>query len=69
MARGLVASPDAVNVKEMSGDGTTILELTVAVEDLGKVIGKKGRTARAMRTLLHAAATKDKTRAILEILD
>lgn len=69
LARGLVSSPDAVIVKEMKGDGTTIFELTVAQDDLGKVIGKKGRTARALRTLIQAAATKAKTRAILEILD
>ena len=69
LARGLVSEPDHVQVKELKGDGTTIFELTVAADDLGKVIGKKGRTARALRTLLQAAATKAKTRAILEILD
>lgn len=69
LAKGLVSDPSAVIVKEMKGDGTTIYELTVAPDDLGKVIGKKGRTARALRTLLQAAATKQKTRAILEILD
>jgi predicted RNA-binding protein YlqC (UPF0109 family) len=69
MAKGLVSNPDAVQVKAMAGDGTTIYELTVAPDDLGKVIGKKGRTARAMRTLLQAATSKEKTRAILEILD
>ena len=69
LAKGLVANPDQVRVSEHVGDGTTIYELSVAQEDLGKVIGKKGRTARALRTLLQAASTKAKTRAILEILD
>jgi uncharacterized protein len=69
LAKGLVSEPGHVQVKEMKGDGTTIYELMVAPDDLGKVIGKKGRTARALRTLLQAAATKANTRAILEILD
>jgi predicted RNA-binding protein YlqC (UPF0109 family) len=69
LAKGLVSEASQVGVKELKGDGTTIFELTVAQDDLGKVIGKKGRTARALRTLLQAAATKAKTRAILEILD
>jgi predicted RNA-binding protein YlqC (UPF0109 family) len=69
MAKGLVSAPDDVQVKELEGDGSTVLELTVAPDDLGKVIGKKGRTARAMRTILQAAGTKTGVRAILEILD
>jgi predicted RNA-binding protein YlqC (UPF0109 family) len=69
MARGLVATPDAMQVKELAGEGSTVYELSVAPEDLGKVIGKKGRTARAMRTILQAAGSKSKVRAILEILD
>lgn len=69
MAKGLVADPHGVNVKEVKGSGSTVYELTVSPDDLGKVIGKKGRTARALRTILQAACAKDKTRAILEILD
>ena len=69
LAKGLVSDTGAVNVKELQGDGGTIFELSVAPDDLGKVIGKKGRTARALRTLIQAAATKQKTRATLEILD
>lgn len=53
----------------MEGEQTTVLELKVAKEDLGKVIGKQGRTARAMRTLLSAASTKAKKRVVLEILE
>lgn len=69
LAKGLVSDPDQVQVKEVKGDNATIYELTVAADDLGKVIGKKGRTARALRTLIQAAATKANERAILEILD
>ncbi len=53
----------------MDGEKTTVIELRVAQEDLGKVIGRQGRTARAMRTILNAAATKLKKRAVLEILE
>ncbi len=69
MAKGLVSDIAAVSVKELKGDGATIFELSVAGDDLGKVIGKKGRTARALRTILQAASAKHKTRSILEILD
>jgi uncharacterized protein len=69
VARALVDSPDAVEVREVAGDQTAVIELRVAKEDLGKVIGKQGRTARAMRTLLSAAATKGRKRAVLEILE
>nr|NIS43836.1 KH domain-containing protein [Desulfuromonadales bacterium] len=58
IARSLVDSPDDVQVTEVQGEQTTVLELRVAGDDLGKVIGKQGRTARAMRTLLAAAGTK-----------
>jgi predicted RNA-binding protein YlqC (UPF0109 family) len=69
IAQSLVDQPDAVEVFESDEDGTTVLELEVAQEDLGKVIGKQGRTARAMRTVLSAASTKLKKRAVLEILE
>lgn len=69
IVKKLVDSPDAVNVSEVTGEESTIIELRVAPEDLGKVIGKEGRTARSLRTLVHAAATKDGRRAILEILE
>lgn len=62
-------APDQVQVTEVEGEQTTVLELKVAKEDLGKVIGKQGRTARAMRTLLSAASTKAKKRVVLEILE
>ena len=69
MVKSLVDNPENVDIKEVSGDQTTVFELRVASEDLGKVIGKQGRTAKAMRTLLTAAATKQQKRAILEIVD
>jgi len=69
MARALVDKPDEVEIKEIEGDVTTILELKVAKEDLGKVIGKQGKTAHAMRSILNATATKLKKRAVLEILE
>lgn len=69
IARALVDAPDQVQVTEVEGEQTTVLELKVAKEDLGKVIGKQGRTARAMRTLLSAASTKAKKRVVLEILE
>ena len=58
MAKSLVDKPDEVSVNEMIGEQTTVVELKVAKEDLGKVIGKQGRTARSMRTILNAASTK-----------
>ena len=67
IAKSLVDNPDEVKVTEIEGELTAVLELKVAKEDLGKVIGKQGRTARAMRTLLGAAAAKVKRRAVLEI--
>jgi len=69
MARALVDKPDEVEIKEIEGDVTTILELKVAKEDLGKVIGKQGKTAHAMRAILNATATKLKKRAVLEIVE
>jgi len=69
MARALVDKPDEVEIKEIEGDVTTILELKVAKEDLGKVIGKQGKTAHAMRSILNATATKLKKRAVLEIVE
>jgi predicted RNA-binding protein YlqC (UPF0109 family) len=69
IAKALVDSPDEVTVREIDGEATTVLELKVAPGDLGKVIGKQGRTARAMRTLLRAAGMKLKKRFVLEILE
>jgi len=69
VARSLVDNPDAVSVKEIEGEQTSVIELKVAKEDLGKVIGKQGRTARAMRTILSAASIKCKKRTVLEIME
>ncbi len=69
MAKALVDNPDKVEVVEVEGEKTTVVELRVAPDDLGKVIGRQGRTARAMRTILSAAATKGNKRAVLEILE
>jgi len=69
IARSLVDEPDAVEVRPVEGDRALVLELTVAPDDLGKVIGKEGRTARAIRTLLAATSAKLRQRAVLEILE
>ncbi|TAL11652.1 MAG: KH domain-containing protein [Nitrospirae bacterium] len=69
MAKALVDKPDEVSVRETDGEKTTIIELRVAQDDLGKVIGKQGRTARSMRTILNAAGTKLGKRCVLEILE
>ena len=69
VAKSLVDNPDQVQVSEIEGEQTSVIELKVAKEDLGKVIGKQGRTARAMRTLLGAASAKAKRRAVLEIIE
>ena len=69
MAKALVDVPDQVEVAEVEGEQTTVLELKVAKEDLGKVIGKQGRTARALRTILNGASTKLRKRSVLEILE
>ena len=69
MAKSLVDRPDMVYVNFIEGDQASVIELQVAKEDLGKVIGKGGRTAAAMRTILGAVSMKDNKRAFLEILD
>ncbi len=69
IAKALVDSPEEVNVAEVVGEQTTVLELRVAQPDLGKVIGKQGRTARAIRTILGAAGMKLRKRFVLEILE
>jgi len=69
MAKALVDKPEEVVVAEVHGEKTAIFELRVAASDIGKVIGKQGNTARAMRTILSAAGTKLDKRCVLEILD
>ena len=69
LAKALVDKPEDVVVTEIEGEQTSVLELRVAKEDLGKVIGKQGRTARAIRTILSAASTKIRKRTVLEILE
>lgn len=69
IAKALVDNPDKVEVTEVEGAQTSVIELRVAKEDLGKVIGKQGKTARAMRTILNAASTKLRKRAVLEIIE
>ena len=69
IAKALVDHPDQVEVTEVEGQSTSVIELKVAKEDLGKVIGKQGRTARAVRTILSAASTKINKRAVLEIIE
>jgi len=69
IAKSLVDNPDEVNVTEIEGNQTAVLELRVAKADLGKVIGKQGRTARAMRTILSAASAKINKRTVLEIVE
>jgi uncharacterized protein len=69
IAKALVDKPEEVVVTEVAGEQTSVIELKVAKEDLGKVIGKQGRTARAMRTILSASSTKINKRSVLEILE
>ena len=69
IAQALVDHPEQVEVTKIEGNQTSVLELKVAKDDLGKVIGKQGRTARAMRTLLSAASAKIRKRTVLEILE
>ena len=69
MVKALVDKPEEVSLREVEGEKTTVLELRVAKEDLGKVIGKQGKTAKAMRIILNATATKLKKRAVLEIIE
>ena len=68
MAKSLVNDPDAVVVREVEGPSATVYELSVAAEDMGRVIGKQGRVANAMRTLLRVAAVKEGKRVTLEIV-
>jgi hypothetical protein len=69
LAKSLVDSPEHVNVTVVEGEKSVILQLRVAPEDVGKVIGKNGRIAQAMRTLIKAAAVKEGRNAIVEIID
>lgn len=69
VSRALVDLPENVEVNEIVGEQTTVIELKVDKSDLGKVIGKQGKTARALRTILNAASTKLKKRSVLEIIE
>ncbi len=69
VVKALVDVPDQVRVSAVRGEQTTVIELHVAKEDLGKVIGKQGRTAQSLRTILNAASTKIKIRSVLEIIE
>jgi predicted RNA-binding protein YlqC (UPF0109 family) len=69
IAQALVDHPEQVTVNEIEGNQTSVLELKVAKDDLGKIIGKQGRTAQAIRTLLSAASAKLKKRSVLEIIE
>ncbi len=69
IAKALVDYPEDVEVKEVTGDQTAVIELKVAKDDLGKVIGKKGRTAQAMRVILGAASTKIRKLTVLQIIE
>lgn len=68
IAQSLVDHPDQVDVREVEGEQTVIIELRVAPDDMGKVIGKQGRIAKAIRTVVKAAATKEKKRVVVEII-
>ena len=69
IAKSLVDNPEEVSVTELEGEQTSVIELKVAKEDMGKIIGKQGRTAMAIRTILGGASKKMKKRSILEILE
>jgi uncharacterized protein len=69
LAEHLVNNPSAVEVKETQGDTASILELRVAKEDLGRIIGKQGRTAKSIRTILNAVASRTNRKVILEIIE
>jgi predicted RNA-binding protein YlqC (UPF0109 family) len=69
IAKALVNNPEEVQVQESGGERTTVIELRVAQEDLGRVIGKEGRTAKAIRTILNGASTKMNKRVVLEIME
>ena len=68
IAKSLVINPDAVEVKEIPGEQSIVIELKVAPEDMGKVIGKQGRIAKALRTVVKAAATKANKKVVVEIV-
>ncbi len=69
IARALVDNPEEVAVTALEGSQATVLELKVAKEDLGKIIGKRGRTAKSLRTILGAASAKERKRVVLEIVE
>ncbi len=69
LAKSLVDNPNAVEVKETEGETASVLELKVAKEDLGRIIGKQGRTAKSIRTILNAAASRVNRRVVLEIIE
>jgi len=69
IAKSLAKHPEKVDVREIEGQNTCVIELRAAKEDLGKIIGREGRNAHAIRTILNAAATKLKKRAVLEIIE
>lgn len=69
IVKALVDNPGEIDIKEISGDSTTIYELRAAKEDIGKVIGKRGRTAGAIRTILNAVSARQGKRAVLEIIE
>ena len=69
LAKSLVTNPDAVEIKETTNDDTSVFEIKVAKEDLGRIIGKQGRTAKSIRTILNAAASRTNRRVVLEIVE
>jgi predicted RNA-binding protein YlqC (UPF0109 family) len=69
LAKSLVRNPDAVEVKETQTDDASVFEVKVAKEDLGRIIGKQGRTAKSIRTLLNAAASRGNRKVVLEIVE
>ncbi len=69
LAKSLVNTPEAVEVKETEGENASVFELKVAKEDLGRIIGKQGRTAKSIRTLLNAAASRTNRKVVLEIVE
>ena len=69
LAKSLVNNPDAVEVKETEGETASVLALRVAKEDLGRIIGKQGRTAKSIRTILNAAASRTNRKVVLEIVE
>lgn len=69
LAQSLVSHPEAVEVKETQGDTASVLELKVAKEDLGRIIGKQGRTAKSIRTILNAAASRTNRKVVLDIVE